>query len=102
MGTQFQGLTASRAWGPEAVQADSTRNLDLTMSFHRPGCSSRENSRGLLDQGLIDVCGLGSQIGILTGTVPCALNSALRGDLCTAVGSAPGASWDLPLTLILP
>ena len=28
MGTQFQGLTASRAWGPEALQADSARNLE--------------------------------------------------------------------------
>ena len=28
MGTQFQRLTASRAWGPEAVQADSARNLE--------------------------------------------------------------------------
>ena len=73
----------------------------LSMSFPRPGCSSREDSRGLFDQGLIDVCGLGSQRRILTGTVPCALNSALRGDHCPAVGSAPGASWDLTLTLTL-
>ena len=47
MGTQFQGLTASRAWGPEAVQADSARNLEahhvasqarlqLGSSFRRP------------------------------------------------------------------
>ena len=28
MGTQFQRLTASRGWGPEAVQADSARNLE--------------------------------------------------------------------------
>ena len=28
MGTQFQRLTASRAWGPEAVQADSARHLE--------------------------------------------------------------------------
>ena len=28
MGTQFHRLTASRAWGPEAVQADSARNLE--------------------------------------------------------------------------
>ena len=28
MGTQFQRLTASQAWGPEAVQADSERNLE--------------------------------------------------------------------------
>ena len=28
MGTQFQRLTASHAWGPEAVQADSARNLE--------------------------------------------------------------------------
>ena len=28
MGTQFQRLTASRAWGPEAVQADLARNLE--------------------------------------------------------------------------
>ena len=48
------------------------------------------------------MCGRGSQRGILTGTVPCALNSALRGDHCPAVGSAPGTSWDLTLTLTLP
>ena len=46
--------------------------------------------------------GPASQRGILTGTVPCALNSALRGDHCPAVGSAPGTSWDLTLTLTLP
>ena len=43
-----------------------------------------------------------SQRGILSGTVPCALNSALRGDHCSAVGSAPGTSWNLTLTLTLP
>ena len=48
------------------------------------------------------MCGRGSQRGILTGTVPCAFNSALRGDHCPAVGSAPGTSWDLTLTLTLP
>ena len=48
------------------------------------------------------MCGRGSQRGILTGTVPCALNSALRGDHWPAVGSAPGTSWDLTLTLTLP
>ena len=48
------------------------------------------------------MCGRGSQRGILTGTVPCALNSVLRGDHCPAVGSAPGTFWDLTLTLTLP
>ena len=48
------------------------------------------------------MCGRGRQRGILTGTVPCALNSALRGNHCPAVGSAPGTSWDLTLTLTLP
>ena len=66
------------------------------------GAAAREDSGGLLDQGPIDVCGLGSQRLILTGTLPCALNSTLRGDHCPAVGSAPGASWDLTLTLTLP
>ena len=28
MGTQFQRLTASRAWGPEAVEADSPLKLE--------------------------------------------------------------------------
>ena len=45
------------------------------------------------------MCGLGSQRGILTGTVPCALISALRGDHCPAMCSVPGTSWDLTLTL---
>ena len=48
------------------------------------------------------MCGRGSQRGILTGTVPCALNSALLVDNCPTVGSAPGTSWDLTLTLTLP
>ena len=48
------------------------------------------------------MCGLGSQRRILIGTIPCALNLALRGDHCPAVGSMPGASWDLTLTLTLP
>ncbi|EDW04450.1 GH23709 [Drosophila grimshawi] len=72
------------------------------MSFPRPGCSSREDRGGLLDRGRNNMCGRGSQRGILTGTVPCALNSALRGDHRPAVGSAPGTSWDLTLTLTLP
>ena len=48
------------------------------------------------------MCGRGSQRGIVTGTVPCALNSAFRGDHCPAVGSAPGTSCDVTLTLTLP
>ena len=48
------------------------------------------------------MCGHGSQRGILTGTDPCALKSALRGDHCPAVGSALGTSWDLSLTLTIP
>ena len=72
------------------------------MPFSSPSCSFLEDSRGLLDQGRIDVCGLGSQRGMLTGTVPCALNSALGGDHDPAVGSAPGTSWELTLTLNLP
>ena len=74
----------------------------LTVSFPRPGCSFRENPGGLLDQGRINVYGLGSQTGILTGTVPCALNSSLRGEHGPAVGSTPGTSCDLNLTLTLP
>ena len=48
------------------------------------------------------MCGHGSQREILIGTVPCARNSTLRGSHCPAVGSAPGTSWDLTLTLTLP
>ena len=48
------------------------------------------------------MCGRGSQRGKLTGTVPCALKSDLRGDHCPAVGSSPGTSWYLTLTLTLP
>ena len=72
------------------------------MSFARAGCSSGEYCGGLLDRGRKNRCGRGSQRGILTGTVPCALNSALQGDHCTTLGSAPGTSWDLTLTLTLP
>ena len=70
--------------------------------FPGPAAAAGEDSGGLLDQGPIDMCDLGSQRRILTGTVPCVLNSALRGDHSPAVGSAPGASWDLTLTLTLP
>ena len=45
------------------------------------------------------MCGRGSQRGILTGTVPCVLNSALRGDHCPEVGLPSGASRDLTLNL---
>ena len=45
------------------------------------------------------MCGRESQRGILTGTVPCALYSARRGEHCPPVGSAPETSWDLTLTL---
>ena len=48
------------------------------------------------------MCGRGSQRGILTSSVPCALNPARRGDHCPAVSSAPGASWELTLTLTYP
>ena len=48
------------------------------------------------------MCGLGSQRGILIGTVLCALNSALPGDHCPAVRSVPGASRYPTLTLTLP
>ena len=47
------------------------------------------------------MCGLGSQRGILTGTVLRALNPALWGDDYPAVCSAPGTSWDLNLTRTL-
>ena len=72
------------------------------MSFPRPGCSTRDDNGGILVQGLTDVCGLGSQRGILTGTVLCTLNSALPGDHCPAVRSVPGASRYPTLTLTLP
>ena len=67
-----------------------------------PAAAAREDSGGLLDQGPIEVCDLGSQRLILTGTLRCALNSALWGDHCRAVALAPGASWDQTLTLTLP
>ena len=69
--------------------------------FPGPAAAAREDSGGLLDQGPIDVCGLGSQRLILTGRLLCALHSAFQGDYCLAVRSAPGASWDLTLTLSL-
>ena len=71
------------------------------MSFPRPAAATLEDSGGLLVQGLKDAFGFGSQRGNLTGTIPCALNSALRGDHGPAVGLAPGASWDITLTLPL-
>ena len=70
--------------------------------FPGPAAPARDDSGGLLDQGPIEVCGRGSQRWILAGTVPCALNSAFRGDHCPCVCSVPGASWDLTRTLTVP
>ena len=81
------------------MKADSACNLKAHHVISQAWCSCPEDSGGLLDQGPIDVCGLGSQRRILNGTFPCALNSALWGDDCPAVCSAPRASWDLSLTL---
>ena len=61
MGTQFQRLTASHAWGPEAVRLTRHGTWKLTMSFPRPGCSCPGGFLRLLHQGSIDLCGLGSQ-----------------------------------------
>ena len=101
MGTQFQHLTAARAWDP-AVQSHMALNPEAHHAvsqarLHLPERIPEASST----RGPIDVCGVGSRRGILTGTVPCALNSALRGDHCPAVSSAPGDLWGLTLTLNL-
>ena len=95
----MQRLTTPGAWSPEAVEADSAWNLEANHVISQSRLHCPIGPGGLLDQGPNHVCGLGSQRGNLTGTVPCALNSALRGDHCPAVGSVSGASWDLTLTL---
>ena len=102
MGTHFQRLTAARAWDPEAVQSHMALNPEAHHAvsqarLHLPERIPEASST----RGPIDVCGVGSRRGILTGTVPCALNSALRGDHCPAVSSAPGDLWGLTLTLNL-
>ena len=70
--------------------------------FPGPAAAARKDSGGLLDHGRNNICGLGSQRGILTDNVPCAFNSPLGGDHSPAVGLAPGTPWDLTLTLTLP
>ena len=103
MGTQFQRLTTPRALGPESVQADSAWNLEAHhVIFPGPAAAAREDSGGLLDQGPNELCGLGSQREILSGSLPCALKSALRGNHCPGVFSATGSSWYLTQTLTLP
>ena len=102
MGSQYQHLTPPHAWGPEAVQIHSAWKPEAQHAVSRPGCSCPGGFRRPPRPGPMDVCGLGSQSMILTGTLPCALHSALRGDFCPAERSAPGASWDLTLTLTLP
>ena len=102
MGTQLQRLTAARAWDQEAVQSHMALNPEAHHAvsqarLHLPERIPEASST----RGPIDVCGVGSRRGILTGTVPCALNSALRGDHCPAVSSAPGDLWGLTLTLNL-
>ena len=37
MGTQFQRLTAARAWGPEAVQAHTAWNLEAHHAVSQAG-----------------------------------------------------------------
>ena len=48
MGTQFQRLTTPRAWGPEAVQADSAWNMeaqhDVSQSWLQVPERTEENS----------------------------------------------------------
>ena len=102
MGTQFQRLTASRAWVPEAVQADSARNLEaphvvsqawlqLPRGFRRPP-RPREEEHVWQWQPKRDpdrhrpLC---PQLSPLRRPLPCC-------------GSAPGTSWDLTQTLTLP
>ena len=102
MGTQFQRLTTPRAWGSEAVQADSAWNMEAHDDVPTPGFSCPRGLRRPFDQGPIEVCDLGSQRRILTGTVQCDLKRAFRGDDCHVVGSGPGAAWDLNLTVTVP
>ena len=45
--------------------------------------------------------GLGTQRLVLTDNLLWGHHSPLRGDNTTVVGSVPGASWDLTLTLII-
>ena len=102
MGTQFQGLTASHACGPEAVQADSARNLG---GHHVVSQARLQRPRGLL---------LPPQPGAYRSVWPWQQNRdpdrhrplcpqlSPRGDPCPVVGSAPENSWDLTLTLSLP
>ena len=102
MGTQFQRLTASRAWGPEAVQADSARNLEahhvisqarlqLPRGFRRPP-RPRKEQHVWPWQPKRDpdrhrpLC---PQLSPSGRPLPCC-------------GFAPGTSWDLTLTLTLP
>ena len=102
MGTQFQRLSASRAWDPEAVQADSAwhlgahhvvsqARLQLPRGFRRPP-RPREEQHVWPWQPKRDP----------DRHRPLCPQSALRGFHCPAVGSAPGTSWDLTLTLTLP
>ena len=81
-------MQAQSAWNLEAQNVVSQYGLHLPQRI--PEAFSTRGHR---------LCGLGNQRLILTITVPCALNSALQGDHCPAVGSAPGATWDLTLTL---
>ena len=61
--------------------------------------AARQDSRGLFQGWPKHLSGLGSYEVILTGTLLYVLYSSLRRDNCTVVGSVPGASWDLKLTL---
>ena len=74
----------------------------LSMSLFRPGCSCPRGFQRPPRPGADRHVLPWQPKRILTGTVPCTLNSALLGDHCPAVGSAPGASWDLTLNLTLP
>ena len=91
--TQNHSLTTPCARDPEAVQAHLAWNLE---AHHITSQARYSCTRGFLRPprtGAHRRVWPGSQRLILTSSLLCALNSALRGDQCPAVSSAPGASW---------
>ena len=100
MGAQFQRLTKPCDLGPEAVQAHLAWNLEYHHVVSQTQLQLPERIPEPPQPGANRRVWPWQRL-ILTGTLPCALNSALRREHCPTVGSVSGATWDLTLHLNL-
>ena len=94
-------MTTTRTWEENPCRNTRHAICNITMSFSKSNYScTRGYLRPTRRVTHILSC-IRNQRLILTGTLPCVLHSALRGENCTVVGSVPGGFWDLTLTLAI-